>query len=52
MVSSRRIIDWLLGELKELPPISDLNSICDALAKRSAAEMNKLHPRGILTLVL
>ena len=52
IVSGRRTIDWLLGELQALPLDSDLEGICDALAKRSAAEMKRIRPRGMLTLVL
>ena len=51
-VSSRRTIDWLLNEIKALPLDSDLQKISRALANRSADEMNKLRPRGVLTLVL
>src|SRR5260370_18763082 len=50
-VSSRRTIDWLFDELKALPLDSDLQRIFDALAKRSAAEMTNLRPRGLLRLV-
>jgi hypothetical protein len=51
-VSNRRTIDWLLDELKALPQNSDLQNVCDALARRSAAEMKPLGSSGVLTLVL
>ena len=51
-VSNRRTIDWLLGELKALSPDTDLQVICEALARRSAAEMKPLGPNGMLTVVL
>lgn len=44
--------EWLQSELQALPPKSDLQTICDILAKRCARQMKPLTPKGELTLVL
>ena len=44
--------EWLQAELQALPPKSDLQTICDILAKRCTKQMKPLTSKGELTLVL
>lgn len=47
-----RTIDRLSAILKQLPPASTLQNICDALAKHCASAMKPHGSHGVLTLVL
>jgi hypothetical protein len=49
---AQRTIDWLSAELKELKVDSQLQDICEALAKRCATAMKPHGSRGVLTLIL
>lgn len=50
--ASQRTIDWLSAELKALPADSQLQDICEALARRSEAITKPHGLRGVLELVL
>jgi hypothetical protein len=49
---AQRTIDWLLGELKALPQDSQLQDICEALARRNTAIVKPLGSRSVLELIL
>jgi hypothetical protein len=44
--------EWLQAELQALPPKSDLQSICDILARRCNKQMKQLMSKRELTVVL
>jgi len=47
-----RTIEWLTEELNALPQDSQLQAICDALAKRSMAVTSPHGNRGVLEVIL